>query len=150
MDSTKKALKVLHPVLQAMQAQKQRMTKLRIAVVNIFADAKGPLSVRDLKQSLIEYGLEPNKVSVYRELEVLKNNGHLIEVDLLEGQMRYELQSEESHHHHHLVCTACKSVSCIDICIDEALMNRRIMKQSGFKVERHILEFFGLCNKCQR
>lgn len=149
MKSTKKTLKVLHPVLQAMQAEKQRMTKLRIAVVNIFSDAKGPLSVRDLRQSLKEHGLEPNKVSVYRELEVLKNSGHLSEVDLLEGQMRYELQIDESHHHHHLVCTECESVRCIDICIDEELMNKRILKQSGFKVERHILEFFGLCSKCQ-
>lgn len=88
-----------------------------------------------------------NKTSVYRELQNLITHGEICEAEFGDGKKRYELASLD--HHHHLVCTNCKSVADVKLQQDLDAEERRIEQSTGFKVERHSLEFFGKCSDCR-
>ena len=73
--------------------------------------------------------------------------GFLRELQFDERSKRYEVASDE--HKHHLICTGCKKVedAVLDHDLDE--VESRLKRQTTFKVERHSLEFYGLCERCQ-
>lgn len=108
----------------------------------------GPLSVADIIQLASKSDLRPNKTTIYRELYFLVQQGIVSEVDFLDGMKRYEFIAHDGHHHH-MVCSRCGLVECVHVCFDTSAVLNEIAKQSRFQVQHHVLEFFGLCEKCQ-
>ena len=86
--------------------------------------------------------------TVYRTLEKFVSVGILERVDFQEGKFRYEFMHG---HHHHAVCNSCGKVeNVVDSLTEVEAIESRIQKESGFRVTKHALELFGICNKCQR
>ncbi|HMJ80722.1 MAG TPA: transcriptional repressor, partial [Candidatus Dormibacteraeota bacterium] len=55
----------------------------------------------------------------------------------------------EPAHHHHLVCSSCgRSAEVVDG--DLAKTVERIGRRTGYRIDSHRLELFGLCPVCQR
>jgi Fe2+ or Zn2+ uptake regulation protein len=136
-------------LLAALKEKGHRTTKTRSLVISYLVQTEHPVAAHDLITMLKKQGRDVNKTTVYRELLFLKDEGIINEIDLLEGQKRYEL-ADPHHHHHHLVCTKCKSIRCVEMPNDLDALEQRIKKQHHFHVTGHILEFFGLCKKCTR
>jgi Fur family transcriptional regulator, ferric uptake regulator len=105
----------------------------------------GPISVAELLVNLAETGLQPNKTSIYREIETLLKENLVKQVDLLDGQKRYELSGP---HHHHLKCESCGLVQCVVIGPEIEAWMTNFCHQRNFELRRHVLEFFGLCGLC--
>ena len=124
-----------------------RITKVRRAILEIFAAHAHPLSALELIATLKERDLPVNKTTVYRELDFLLENKVISELDLLDGMKRYELL-HAGHHHHHIVCTRCKKIQCIEMNNDLDDLERSIQRRYRFKVSAHVLEFFGICSVC--
>lgn len=87
------------------------------------------------------------RVTVYRTLDALIQEGLAQAVVLEPGRMRYELADEGSHHHH-LVCLNCRTVTRLDAC-ELAVVERRARRR-GFQVTTHRLELFGYCGSCRQ
>lgn len=104
-----------------------------------------PLSVRELNLALKSLGVDVNKTTLYRQLETLKSLNKIREIDFGEGKARFELERNECHHH--MVCESCGKVE--DIEIDEKKLLSGLKSKSTFKVNRHSIEFFGLCADCK-
>ena len=51
-------------------------------------------------------------------------------------------------HHHHLVCTGCDTVEEIVSPSAERLV-QDIADHAGFRLQGHLLEILGLCQRCQ-
>jgi Fur family ferric uptake transcriptional regulator len=51
-------------------------------------------------------------------------------------------------HHHHLICSKCKKIEVVYIGNQISKQEAEIQAKTGFKVERHVLEFYGLCSDC--
>jgi len=124
------------------------MTQARRILIEIFVAQAAPVTVDQLLTTLKKRGLSVNKTTVYRELDFLKEQKIIREIDLLEGRKRYELRGDE--HHHHLVCLECRDIRCITMEEDLDAIERGIEKEHGFRVASHTLEFFGVCAQCQR
>ena len=88
-----------------------------------------------------------NKTSVYRELSYLEKAGSIIAVRFHDRKIRYELSSLP--HHHHAVCISCGSIEDVRMPAHVQAVEKRLQKESRFKVTHHALEFFGLCLHCQ-
>jgi Fe2+ or Zn2+ uptake regulation protein len=69
------------------------------------------------------------------------------EIEFGDGKKRYELISSHSYHHHHLVCNSCGIIEEVEF--EENILLAQVNRKSNFKIERHQLEFFGLCPNCQ-
>ncbi len=122
-----------------------RMTRSVEALLFIFFNSSGPISVSDILKKLVSRRVVIDKVTVYRKLEQLLALGVIQEV-LLSGEKRYyELTGK---HHHHLVCLACERVT--DWMPDESLLRKeeRRLGKAGFRVRYHSLELFGVCKQC--
>jgi Fur family transcriptional regulator, ferric uptake regulator len=146
-------LKIVRPaadtatVVDALKGQGFRITKVRRALLDILTTASHPMSVPELLPALAKCDLMVNKTTVYRELDFLLENQIVLELDLLDGAKRYELLQPD-HHHHHLVCTKCGMIECVEMHHDLDEIEARIATNHKFKVSSHVLEFFGLCEKC--
>ncbi len=117
-------------------------TKVRREIFQIFGDTDNPIDALEFTEKI-----KVNKTSIYRELKILLAKGLILEIDFGDGKKRYELSSLD--HHHHLICTSCKSVSDVQLKQDLSSEEERIEKEESFKVQRHNLEFFGLCAGCR-
>jgi len=124
----------------------RRHSVLRDKILEILDLSDEPLTVTGLLERLSKSQFNPNKTTVYRELETLVKHNILFEVDFGEGKKRYELAGENRHPH--LICNACGSIKCrrLNSTIESWLTS--FCAQNNFKMSDHTLEFYGVCDKC--
>lgn len=134
-------------ILSALRTAGERITVSRRAMIRMFVSANTPLTATDVLGSLSRSRVTVNKTTVYRELQFLREKGFIRALQFDERNKRYELVPSE--HRHHLICTACKKID--DIVLDHDLdhVEQTLAKNKRFKVQRHALEFYGLCGECQ-
>lgn len=127
-----------------LQERGYRLTEPRRVIVAALRDAGRYCTATQLYERL--RGRAVGLASVYRTLELLANLGL--------AERRAEPGGEASflycspRHHHHVVCTACGTVREIDACPDSALACA-VERETGFQIERHTLDFYGLCATCR-
>lgn len=133
-------------IQQSLKAKGYRTSKTRTALIKALFEAKTPLSAPSIKQLLAETGISADKTTVYRELTMLKNEGHVRELQLGENIKQYELISAD--HHHHLVCLDCQKIEDVVLERDLDTEEQLISQTKNFKVMSHSLEFYGICQSC--
>lgn len=124
-----------------------RLTKLRRTLISIFLLRGHPLSAADLSAILKRRGLTPHKVTLYRELDFLKEKKVITVIDLADGVQRFEYIDWP--HHHHLVCLQCKKIEDVELQEDAGHFEKKIKTKNNFTILRHSLEFFGVCGECK-
>ena len=125
-----------------------RHTHPRQVVMSILEEATIPLSPQSIYQRSLEKNEDIGLVSVYRTLELLDEFSLIRRVHGREDCHGYVLASPG--HHHHLVCRECeKAVEFTGGDYLSGLLNR-IQQETGFEVEGHLLQLFGLCPECQK
>lgn len=105
-----------------------------------------PQSAEELFVKLKKAGHRLDITTIYRNLETLVVGNILVMTRFADGVARYELK-QGAKHHHHAVCDNCGTI--IDIELDEDLLMSQVSKQTSFRVDRHMLEFFGKCANCK-
>ncbi|MCC7522827.1 transcriptional repressor [Candidatus Uhrbacteria bacterium] len=118
-----------------------RNTKTKRALLAALNSSNIPMSVSELVKKL-----HVNKTTIYRELASFIEEGSISEVDFSDGQKRYELTPDG--HHHHAVCMDCKAVVELEIEPIIKKLEQNVIKQSGFMLRKHQIEFFGVCRDC--
>ncbi len=134
-------------IISTLKQKKFKITKVRSGIVTQFTQAKSPIAAKDLLEYFHQQGMKINKTTVYRELAFLLSENIIKEIEFGEGQKRYEL--EDFKHHHHLICLKCRKVEDVELKTDLNKEETRFLKENGFKVVNHSLEFFGYCKNCQ-
>jgi Fur family ferric uptake transcriptional regulator len=86
------------------------------------------------------------RATVFRTLEALDELGAIERIDLPNGGHAYV--GCEPAHHHHVVCSRCGRTNEIRD-TDLQRVVRRVARQTGYRVDEHRLELFGLCPACQ-
>ncbi len=133
--------------LNLLQNAGYRLTAPRRALVEIIANshcALGPLELYDLaRQEHPGIGL----VTVYRTLEKLEQLGLIQRVHLPDGCHRY-LRATHGHQHL-LLCTACGQVEFFEG-DDLSILFNKIAARSGYIIQEHWLQLFGVCANCQK
>lgn len=123
----------------------QRMTRQRLAVLDLLADQTDFRSAHQIHDDLAERGKSVGLATVYRTLQSLVESG---QVDTLrnEGEITYR-KCRRAAHHHHLVCRSCGLTVEFQGDVVESWA-RELAARNGFIQVEHTLEFFGLCEKC--
>lgn len=130
---------------QLLGDSKLRTTSARLAVLSYLGQSAGPRGADEVLEHLSSEHQRVDKATIYRMLETFHQKGLVKRLEFGEGKYRFELVGED---HHHLVCEKCGSVQDISDCNIPSL-EKDIMKKKKFKVTRHSLEFFGVCQSCQ-
>lgn len=123
-----------------------RLTEPRRAVAELIAEQDGHFSAADLVVAARRRRLGIGRATIFRALEILAQLGAVDRIDLPNGEHAYV--ACQPVHHHHVVCSRCGRVTDI---ADKGLLAvmREIARRTGYRVEEHRLELFGLCPACQ-
>ena len=83
--------------------------------------------------------------TVYRNLEVLSENGYIDKIELSGAQRRFDGQLEN---HYHVRCQICGKLEDLEISPVSEL-EPRVGDISGYDVKGHRVEFVGICPQCR-
>ncbi|HEY57493.1 MAG TPA: transcriptional repressor [Anaerolineae bacterium] len=130
-----------------LQAQGYRRTLPREAVTRVLAASDRVLEVMEVFQQARAYYPRLGLVTVYRTLDKLTEVGLVQRVHRPDGCGAYVAVPEG--HVHLALCSVCGRVYFFKGDDISALM-AEVARQSGFRLESHWLQFFGLCPECQQ
>ncbi|MEW6163346.1 MAG: Fur family transcriptional regulator [Nitrospirota bacterium] len=133
-----------------------RLTIPRKAILDVLSKTTEHLSAEDIYLKVHKTYPAIGLTTVYRTLELLVQTGMIFKFDFGDGRARYELSEgpKSIGHHHHLVCTGCgRIVDYTDFIDDEIELLKRteegLSKKYSFKITNHLIQFYGLCERCQ-
>lgn len=133
--------------LEQLQAGGCRITTPRRAIVNTMANSSHALEAIEIFDLSREDHPRLGLVTVYRTLDMLEQLGLVQRVHQPDGCHLY-LRAPEGHEHI-LLCRSCRrtdyfSGDDLSGLIEETSQN------SGYEIEEHWLQLFGLCASCQQ
>jgi Fur family ferric uptake transcriptional regulator len=126
-----------------MKAQRPRSQD---RILNVLKTLNRAVSAQDIYIELRNREQSMGLATVYRALEGLKLDGMVQIRTLSTGEALYSLIQEDRHH---LTCLQCRSSIPIDECPVHDL-EIQLHQTHHFKIYYHMLEFFGLCDRCQK
>jgi len=83
--------------------------------------------------------------TVYRNLQLLVDEGLLSERKVDNRPARYEANR---HRHYHICCSRCGALEDLSVPYQK-LLDRRVQKMVRYKLQEHRMEFYGICPQCQ-
>jgi Fur family ferric uptake transcriptional regulator len=134
-------------IVSALDRAGYRLTAPRLAVADLIAAHDGHFTASDLAAAARDRRVGISRATLFRALELLVELGVVERLDLPNGEHAYVPCAPA--HHHHVVCSRCgRTAEVDDAGISGAV--REIERQSGFRIDTHRLELFGLCRHCKR
>ncbi|MBU4376632.1 MAG: transcriptional repressor [Candidatus Omnitrophica bacterium] len=134
-----------------------RITVGREAILDVLTRADKHLSAEDIYMKVHAIYPAVGLTTIYRTLEILVDLGLVFKFDFGDGRARYELAegSKRSAHHHHLICTGCKRIIDYTDFIDDEIellkqTEKGLSKKYNFMITNHLIQFYGLCEKCKK
>jgi Fe2+ or Zn2+ uptake regulation protein len=131
----------------ALRRRGGRITRARRALLELIERSARPLGPRDLQSRLASEGVRMDRVSVYRNLSALLELGLLHRV-VGSSAVRPCAESEERCHHA-IVCSQCGSAREFHSRALERALGE-VRRATRYRVQGHVLELRGLCERCQR
>jgi Fur family ferric uptake transcriptional regulator len=133
------------PLTTALDRAGYRLTGPRRSLAALIADQDGHFTAAELVTAARSRRLGVGRATVFRTLEVLAEVGAVERLDLPSGEHAYV--GCEPAHHHHVVCSRCGRSTGID---DAGLRSvvGDVARQTGYRIDAHRLELFGLCPTC--
>jgi len=134
-------------VVTALRRHGYKLTPQRQAVIRVIASSQDHLTPAIIHKKVRHDHPSIGLVTVYRTLEILAELELICELHA--GGVYHSYTISNPQHHHHLICTSCGTV--IDFTgHDLGELEQRLSKESRFRIDSHLLEFFGLCQACQK
>ncbi len=125
-----------------------RLTQARRTILAVLEAAGEPLSPQKIHESSQTHHKKIGLVSVYRTLNLLTDLDLVRRVHGRDGCHGYVLASPG--HHHHLICQHCEKAIEFSGSGDLSQLIQRIQDKTGFEINDHLLQLYGLCPNCQK
>lgn len=124
-----------------------KLTPQRHAVLRVIASSHDHLTPEAIYEKARSKNPDIGLVTIYRTLELLSKLNLVCRVHVPHGCRGYMMR-RPTEHHHHLVCSSCGKVADFAGCALTELA-QRLSNETGFDVNGHLLEFYGLCPDCR-
>jgi Fe2+/Zn2+ uptake regulation proteins len=138
-------MEAANPIIRALDAAGYRVTSPRRSLADLVIDLDGHFTASELAAAGRQRGLRIGRATLFRALELMIELGVVERLDMPSGEHTYVACAPA--HHHHVVCSRCgRTAEVADAGLAGAV--RDIERQSGFRIDAHRLELFGLCRHC--
>jgi len=122
-----------------------RMTRHRRVILEVLRRTRKHPTAEELYILVRRRLPRVSLATVYRNLEVLSEQGLIRKLETAGRQMRFDGTVSQ---HYHIRCIRCGRVE--DVPVEPAShLERQVRRKSGWQVMGHTLEFFGLCPACR-
>ncbi len=144
----RRAMATVSPLVVALENAGYRLTGPRRALADLIAAREGTtFTAADLVADVQARRLGIGRATVFRAIDLLASVGAVERVDLQNGDHAYVACVPV--HHHHVICARCaRSIEIGDLGL--GAVAREVARRTGYRVDEHRLELFGLCPDCQR
>ncbi len=123
-----------------------RLTGTRRSIVDLIGARTGTFTAADLAADAAARRLPLGRATIFRSLELLGELGLVERVDLPTGEHAYVRC--DGAHHHHVICSRCGRTELVpDSGLDRAA--RDAEARTGYRIDDHRFELWGVCPDCQ-
>jgi len=124
-----------------------KLTPQRRAVIQTIVSTQDHLTPAAIYERVHQAHPNVGLVTIYRTLEILAELELICEVHAGGSCRSYTVGAPG--HHHHLICSNCGRV--VDFTgSDLGQLEQNLSRETGFRIDGHLLEFIGLCQACQK
>ena len=136
------------PIVAALENAGYRLTAPRRALADLIAARAGStFTAADLVAEVRSRGLGIGRATVFRAIDLLERVGAVERLDRPTGEHAYVACAPA--HHHHVICAHCeRSIEVGDLGL--GAVAREVTRRTGYRIDGHRLELFGLCPACQQ
>ena len=127
-------------------SKQTRMTKQRKAILRILKNTTSHPTADWIYEKVRKEIPNISLGTVYRNLNVLAENGKISVLDYGSNHSRYD---GKPGHHYHFRCEKCGEVYDLEMDLSVNL-NNKVSTQTKFVAHSHRLEFSGICPECQQ
>ncbi|MEO8273288.1 MAG: Fur family transcriptional regulator [Chloroflexota bacterium] len=133
-------------IVEAFEGAGYRLTSPRRALAALIASRTGHFTAEELLAEAHRGRKGLGRATIFRSLDVLAELGAVERLDLPSGG--HAFVACEPAHHHHVVCSSCgRSTEVADLGLEG--MAESIEHQTGYRIDTHRLELFGVCPRCR-
>ena len=130
--------------MEAVMEKKLKHSRQREALLELLRSVKNHPTADWLYEELRKSFPKISLATVYRNLNILENNGDIVRLDCGGSAERYDGNPMK---HYHFICRNCSSI--IDVSFSQkSSLNEFVKEKNKLKIEDHALFFYGLCDKC--
>jgi Fe2+ or Zn2+ uptake regulation protein len=134
------------PLVAALDQAGYRLTEPRRAVADLISRRDGHFTAANLIDEARDRRLGIGRATIFRALDLFTDLKVLERLDLPTGEHAYV--PCEPAHHHHVVCSRCgRTNEAEDHGLQE--MVDEVARHTGYIIESHRLELYGVCPACQ-
>ena len=125
-----------------------RATSKVRAVIELFLQKEKILDPVQVQTALQKRFKGVGLPTIYRILEGLADCGILVTAASEDRQLRYYICCDiEAGHHHHFICTKCRRVAEVNLCL-MGEVSKYVKRHLKATVHSHFLQIEGRCAKC--
>lgn len=124
-----------------------KLTHARLTVLRVLEDSGGHITSAEVLEKVNDLDASIGRASVFRTLDLFTTL-LIIRPTYIDSSVTptYVLMPEG--HHHHVICTNCNRVIEFDDCCLSDMADE-LEARLHVKLTGHLVEFYGLCDKCQ-
>lgn len=126
-----------------LKTKELKATPQRLSVLKELEKKMHP-TIDDLYEALRKENPSMSLATVYKNLGTLKEKGIVIEVNISDGKMRYDIYSKP---HIHFLCKQCHSISDIDY--DEDLFDYQVKLEKNGSIQIEKLDIIASTKDCK-
>ncbi len=124
-----------------------KLTPQRRVVIRAITSSQDHLTPATIYKKVHQDHPNVGLVTIYRTLEILTKLELICELHAGGICRSYTIGAPQPHHH--LICSNCGTV--IDFAShDFSELEQSLSKENSFRIDGYLLEFFGLCQACQK
>ena len=136
----------LNQMLSKLKDHDFRLTPQRLAILKVLAVSEGHPTVERIYETAMAEFPTTSIATIYKTVNLLKQLNEVLELGFPDGSNRYD--GNKPYPHPHVICTECKKI------IDPNLgslkeLTKEVIKETGFQILNHRVDFFGICRDCQ-
>ena len=137
----------LERMLDRLKEQGLRITPQRLEILRILSESVGHPSVEDIHAKVRVKFPTTSLATTYKTVALLKDLDEVLELGFADGSNRYD--GNKPYPHPHVICTVCRKIMDPDLSMLRD-MTEEVVRETGFRITTHRLDFFGLCPDCQK
>jgi Fur family transcriptional regulator, peroxide stress response regulator len=136
--------KRLDKALQKLKSNGVRMTPQRHAILSYLMNTLEHPTADIIYKNLSDRFPNMSVATVYNNLRLFKEAGLVKEMTYGDSSSRFDANPDD---HYHVICKECGKVVDFD-CPSLDNVEQMACEQTGFKVDSHRMEVYGICAEC--
>lgn len=136
----------IHHACATLSNAGHKLTAPRMAVLTAIHSFDGVFSAAEIASVLTQQGTPLGDASLFRTLKLYTDIGVLQRIHGTVDCHRYIVSTHP--HAHRVICTQCGQVREFAECGLDVLIST-LEQQTGYRIAAHILELFGVCQRCR-